>query len=168
MSDAERPGLRPNAKSLAMVSAAENPASAQKLQPQRWFAAFFAFGATMCALTIGLVLSPGTALDCLWRLNPDAHVTFQSFGSWSVVLMVTVGTACFLTAVGLWQGTFRGTRLAFIILSVNIVGDLVNALFRHDYRALIGLPIGAVMIFYLVRSKAQSKSVAVGQNANNS
>jgi uncharacterized membrane protein (DUF2068 family) len=145
-----------------MVSVAENLASAQKLQPHRWFAAFFAFGATICALTIGLLLFPGTGLDSLWRLNPDAHLAFQSIGSWSIVLMVTVGTACLLTAVGLWQGTLWGTRLALIILSVNIAGDLVNALFRHDYRALIGLPIGAVMIFHLVRSEAQSKSVAAG------
>jgi len=131
-------------------------------------AVFFAFGATMCSLTIVLLLFPGTALDSLWRLNPDAHLGFQSIGSWSILLMVTVGTACFLAAIGLWQGALWGTRLALIILSVNILGDLINALFRHDYRALIGLPMGAVMIFYLVRSKTQSKSFALGQKADNS
>jgi hypothetical protein len=153
---------------LAMATAAENFAPTRTLRRHRWFAAFFAFGATMCALTSGLLLFPGTALDSLWRLNPDAHLAFQSIGSWSIVLMVTVGTACFLAAIGLWQGALWGTRLALIILSVNIIGDLVNALFRHDYRALIGLPIGAVMIFYLVRSKTQPKSVALGQKADNS
>jgi hypothetical protein len=151
-----------------MATAAENFAPTQTLRRHRWFAAFFAFGATMSALTSGLLLFPGTALDSLWRLNPDAHLAFQSIGSWSIVLMVTVGTACFLAAIGLWQAALRGTRLALIILSVNMMGDLINALFRHDYRALIGLPIGAVMIFYLVRSKAQSKSVALGQKADNS
>ena len=140
----------------------------EALRHHRWFAAFFAFGATMCALTSGLLLFPGTALDSLWRLNPDAHLAFQSIGSWSIVLMVTVGATCFLAAIGLWQGALWGTRLALIILSVNIMGDLINALFRHDYRTLIGLPIGAVMIFYLVRSKTQSKSVALGQKADNS
>ncbi len=151
-----------------MATAAENFASRQALRRHRWFAAFFAFGATMCALTSGLLLFPGTALDSLWRLNPDAHVAFQSIGSWSIVLMVTVGTACFLAAIGLWQGALWVSRVALIILTVNIMGDLINALFRHDYRALIGLPIGAVMIFYLVRSKTQSKSVALGQKADNS
>jgi len=34
----------------------------------KFFAVFFAFGATMCALTIVLLLFPGTALDFLWRL----------------------------------------------------------------------------------------------------
>lgn len=136
-----------------MVTAGQNFASAQELRRHHWFAAFFTFGATMCALTTGLLLFPGTALDSLWRLNPDAHHAFQSFGSWSIVLMLTVGTGCLFTAIGLWRGTRWGTRLAVIILALNIIGDLINALFRHDYRALIGLPVGAAMIFYLVVSE---------------
>jgi hypothetical protein len=114
-----------------------------------WFAAFFAFGAAMCTLTTGLLLFPGTALDSLWRVNPDAHSGFQMFGNWSVALMATVGIGCAFAAIGLWQGTLLGARLALIILSLNIVGDLFNALARHDYRALIGLPVGGCMIFYL-------------------
>jgi hypothetical protein len=58
----------------------------------RWFAAFFAFGATMCALTVCLLLFPGSALDSLWRLNPDARLAFASLGHWSLVLMLTVGS----------------------------------------------------------------------------
>jgi hypothetical protein len=50
-----------------------------------------------------------------------------------------------------------GTRLALTILSLNIIGDLVNTLLRHDYRALIGLPVGAAMIFFLVRFGDWSK-----------
>jgi hypothetical protein len=120
-------------------------------------AAFFAFGATMCALTIVLLLFPGTPLDSLWSLNPDAHLAFQSLGNWSVALMVTVGVGCAFAAIGLWQGMLWGTRLALVILSLNIIGDLFNALVRHDYRALVGLPVGGAMIFYLAR---QAKSTA--------
>jgi hypothetical protein len=115
------------------------------------FSAFFAFGTAMCTLTTVLLLFPGTALDSLWRFNPDAQLAFQSFGNWSIALMVTVGIACAFAAIGLWQGTLLGVRLALMILSLNIVGDLFNALVRHDYRALIGLPIGGWMIFYLAR-----------------
>jgi hypothetical protein len=64
-------------------------------------AAFFAFGATMCALTIVLLLFPGTPLDSLWSLNPDAHLAFQSLGNWSVALMVTVGVGCAFAAIGI-------------------------------------------------------------------
>ena len=44
-----------------------------------WLAAFFAFGATMCVLTIVLLLFPGTFLDSLWRLNPGAHTAPVEF-----------------------------------------------------------------------------------------
>jgi uncharacterized membrane protein (DUF2068 family) len=116
----------------------------------RWFAAFFAFGATMCALTVGLLLFPGSALDSLWRLNPDARLAFDSLGYWSLVLMLTVGTACLFAAIGLWRATPWGTWLALIILSINMVGDLTNVFVRHDYRGLIGVPVAGAMILFLV------------------
>ena len=125
----------------------------------KWFAAFFAFGATMCTLTLVLLVFPGTALDSLWRLNPDAHLAFQSLGKTAALIMLIVGTGCAFAAIGLWRGVLWGVRLALIILSINIIGDLFNALVRHDYRALIGLPIGGTMIFYLARyRKADSSS----------
>jgi hypothetical protein len=119
----------------------------------KFFAAFFAFGATMCILTIILLLFPGTALDLLWRLNPDAHSAFQSLGKVSVLLMFVVGAGCALAATGMWRGSRWGVRLALAILSVNILGDLFNALMRHDLRTLIGLPIGGAMIAYLICSR---------------
>lgn len=130
----------------------------------KFFAAFFAFGATMCSLTIILLIFPGTALDSAWRLNPDAHLAFQSLGKAAVLLMAGVGTACAFAAIGMWRGTRWGVRLAVGILAVNIRGDLFNAFVRHDLRTLIGLPIGGAMIVYLIRSgnsslRARSRSL---------
>jgi hypothetical protein len=128
------------------------PTLLKQAQRYYWFAAFFAFGATMCLLTVMFLVFPGTKLDSLWSLNPDAHVAFQSLGRWSILLMLAVGTGCALTAIGLWRGTLWGIRLALAILLVNIIGDLVNVVTRHDYRSLVGLPIAGAMIFYLARS----------------
>ena len=125
-----------------------------------WFAAFFAFGTTMCALTVVLLSFPGTPLDSLWRLNPDAHQAFTSIGKIAVALMFAVGTTCAFAAIGLWRGARWGIWLALIILSFNIIGDLFNALVRHDYRALIGLPIGGAMIFYLARYRKADNSLS--------
>jgi hypothetical protein len=94
----------------------------------------------------------GNEAGFVMHLNPEARVAFQSFGSWSILLMLTVGIGCALTAIGLWRGTLWGIRLGLAILVVNILGDLVNVIARHDYRSLIGLPIAGVMIFYLARS----------------
>ena len=124
----------------------------------RWFAAFFAFGATMCALTVSLLLFPGSALDWLWRLNPDALLAFQSLGSWSLVLMGTVGIASLFAAIGLWRAKPWGVWLALIILSINMLGDLTNVFVRHDYRGLIGVPVAGAMIFFLLACGHGSKN----------
>lgn len=140
-----------------MLKVADTAGPVQRSRRHRWLAGFFAFGAMMCALTVVLLLFPGSAFDLLWRLNPEAQIAFRSLGNWSFLLMLIVGTACLFAAVGLWRGTVWGTRVALTILSLNIIGDLVNTLLRHDYRALIGLPVGAAMIFFLVRSGDRSK-----------
>jgi hypothetical protein len=140
-----------------MLKVADIPGSALRSRCHPWFAGFFAFGAMMCALVLTLLLFPGSPLDSVWRLNPEARLAFRSLGNWSFLLMLTVGFACLFAAIGLWRGTVWGTRVALTILSINIIGDIVNALFRHDYRALIGLPVGAAMILFLVRSGDWSK-----------
>src|SRR5262245_9693641 len=104
-----------------MLEPTERIARVQTSGVHRWFAAFFAFGAMMCALTLGLLLFPGGPLDVLWRLNPNARVAFESLGLWSSVVMVIVGTACLAAAIGLWRGAVWGIRLALAILAVNIV-----------------------------------------------
>jgi hypothetical protein len=117
----------------------------------RLLSAFFAFGAIMCTLTIVLLVFPGTSLDSLWRFNPAAHSAFRSIGSAALLLMLVVGIGCGFAAVGLWRKSLWGIWVALTILSFNIIGDLFNALVRHDYRSLIGVPIGGAMIFYLAR-----------------
>ncbi len=107
----------------------------------------------MCLLTIILLSAPGTPLDSFWQLNPDALSGFQWIGTGNAIaLMLLVGVGCASAAVGLWRRTVWGARLAVAILSLNLVGDLTNALVRHDYRALLGLPIGGAMIVYLLRA----------------
>ena len=114
---------------------------------------FFLFGALMCLLTVIALIFPGGLLDPLWRLNPDAHRAFQQMGGWSILLMATVGTACLLSAIGLGRRARWGHHLAIGILGVNLVGDAVGAVLRHDLRTLIGVPIGGAMILYLLSKR---------------
>ena len=122
----------------------------------RLLALFFAFGACMCALTIGLLLFPGGALDSLWQLNPEAHAAFQRMDGLSILLMSAVGVACALAASGLARNARSGRWLGILILVVNLIGDLINAFVRNDFRTLIGVPIAGAIIFYLARA-AKSK-----------
>jgi hypothetical protein len=105
----------------------------------------------MSGLAYILLLFPGSAFDSVWRLNPQAQEGFRRMGPWAVVLMATVCAACALAARGLWILAPWGRRLALGILTVNLIGDLGNALLRGDLRTLIGLPIGGALIAYLLR-----------------
>jgi hypothetical protein len=49
-------------------------------------------------------------------------------------------------------------RLAITILAVNLCADLLNAIVRHDLRTLIGLPVAAALIAYLLtRTRVKSE-----------
>lgn len=98
----------------------------------------------------------------MWRVNPDGHEAFLKMGGYAYLLMIVVGTACAAAAVGLWKRREWGRRLAIGILLINLMGDTAGAVIRHDYRTLIGLPIGGAMIAYLLRvGSFSNKGVSV-------
>ena len=117
---------------------------------------FFAAGALICMLVVLALAFPGGILEPIWRLRPDARIEFREFGNWSIALMA-VGAACGLAAFGLARRAEWGRRLAIGVLTLNLVGDMLNAVFRHDLRTLIGLPVGGLMIWYLF-NRARSSS----------
>ena len=114
---------------------------------------FFAAGAVICSVVMLALAFPGGVLESIWRLRPDARADFQEIGVWSIALMAAVGAACGLAAFGLARRTEWGRRLAVSVLTVNLVADTFNAVFGHDLRTLIGLPIGALMVWYLITRK---------------
>lgn len=98
-----------------------------------------------------MLAMPGGLLDPVWRLRPSAREELTPLGGWGVLLMATVSLACVGAAIGLWTGRRAGYRLATALLVTNLVGDLVNALVRGDPRTVVGVPIAAVLLWYLVR-----------------
>ena len=116
---------------------------------------FFFFGATMCALTVVLLLFPAGPLDFVWRLKPDARFELAALGFFAIPLMTIVGAACGGAAIGLAKYSEWGRRVAIGVLIVNIMGDSSNALLRSDWRMLIGLPIGGLMISYLMSARVR-------------
>ena len=118
---------------------------------------FFAAGALICSAVMLALAFPGSFLESIWRLRPDARLEFQPFGDWSIVLMAAVGAACGLAAFGLARGAEWGRQIAIGVLTVNLVGDTFNAVFRGDLRTLIGLPIGGLMIWYLTKQAPRTR-----------
>ena len=109
----------------------------------------------MCLLTIFSLLFPESFLEPMWRVNPEAHAAFQSLGRLSIPLMLIVGTACASTAIGLAKCARWGWQLAIVVLAINLMGDTINAFARHDFRTLVGLPIGGALILYLTSKRVR-------------
>jgi hypothetical protein len=127
---------------------------------------FFGAGALICFVTMLALVFPGGVLEPIWRLKPAARVEFQELGRWSIALMAVVGVACGLAAVGLAKNAEWGRRLAIGILVVNLIGDSLTAFLRDDPRTLIGLPIGGLMIWYLVKKRRARDECANMRSAN--
>jgi hypothetical protein len=115
----------------------------------RLIAAFFTAGAAVSSMAAVALFWSGGPLDAIWQLNPRAHEGFTQLGRWAVVLMAVVCVACGFAAWGLWRGTTWGRRFAAGILVVNLVGDAGTAVFGGQPGAAIGVPIAAVLVWYL-------------------
>src|SRR5262245_19082406 len=117
---------------------------------------FFAFGAAMALTSFVALLFPGGFLEPMWRLNPRAREAFGSMGGWALLLMAAVGVACAFAAFGLWRGRRWGYILALVILSVNLIGDLTNALLGIEPRAWFGVPVAALILWFLATPRVRT------------
>ena len=124
--------------------------------------AFFSVGAIISGLTLLMLLAPGPWADPIWRLKPSAQGEFRALGVVGLLLMLLVSAACAAAGIGLWYGRRWGYWLAVGVLGANLLGDLVNAVWRHDWKTLIGLPIGGAMLIYMARSQVRSRFRAAG------
>jgi hypothetical protein len=117
---------------------------------------FFAAGALISFTCAVALLFPGSFFEPMWRLNPRARVAFGSLGAWAIVLMITVCVACALASRGLWRGRRWGYRLAVGILVVDLLGDLTNVILGTEPRAAVGVPIVAVILWFLASARVRS------------
>ena len=118
---------------------------------------FFAFGMLISSTSAVSLALPGSRLEPMWRLNPEARQAFGRLGPWAVPLLLTVAATCAGSALGLRRERRWGHRLAVGVLAVNLVGDLLNAVVRGDRRTLVGLPIGGAMLTYLLSRRIRDR-----------
>jgi uncharacterized membrane protein (DUF2068 family) len=76
-------------------------------------------------------------------------------GSWSVPLMSAVFVACLLAAIGLWRGLRWGYWLAVGMLSINLIGNIINVAAGMEPRAIVGVPVVLILLIYLLRNKTR-------------
>jgi uncharacterized membrane protein (DUF2068 family) len=115
----------------------------------------FAIGSCASLISAVSLTFPGSFLEPIWRLNPNARAGFARMGSAAIVLMIAVCIACVFTTIGLWLGRRWGYWLAVVMLVMNLCGDVINVVTGTEPRAIIGIPIAGVILAYLLRKRTR-------------
>jgi len=119
----------------------------------RVIALLFMFGVLASLFAAVTLLFPGTALDAAWSLNPVGHAGLLRLGTGAVLLMLGVAVACATAAYGLFAARPWGRRFAIGALLINLCGDVLSALLRHEPATLVGVPIALALIVYLWKAR---------------
>ena len=119
----------------------------------RLLIAFFVVAALICAASTFTLAFPGTALDILWRVKPEARVGFLQMGAGALLLLGVVGAVMCTAAAGLWRLQPWGWWAAVGAFTANALSDGIHAFVASDHREVIGLPIAASLVWYLCRPR---------------
>jgi hypothetical protein len=112
-------------------------------------ACLFALGTLASGLSAISLLTPGGILEPMWRLNPHARDSFSRMGVWGLLLLGVVCLGCLASAYGFLAGRRWGYRLGLAVLCINLAGDVLNSALGTEPRAVVGVPIVALILWYL-------------------
>lgn len=112
---------------------------------------FLFFGATM-ALLAGITLSwPGTMLDAIWRLNPNAYWQLAPLGKLVGIPFLFLAMTMAVAGIGWFQRRVWGWWLAVGILATQCMGDIVNTFTGHVGEGSFGVTVAGALLYYLSR-----------------
>ena len=115
----------------------------------------FVIGAAASLISLISLSFPASFLEVVWRINPHAREGLARIGGWSVGLMSAVFVACLLAAIGLWRRMRWSYWLVITMLSINLIGSIINVATGTEARAVVGIPIVLVHLVYLLRTKTR-------------
>lgn len=116
---------------------------------------FFVVGC-LISFTAGLSLLVPRFLEPMWRLNTHGHEGLLRIGLWGVALLFGASAFCAVAAIGLWRGARWGHIVAIVLITINLLSDLVNTIFGTEPRAIVGVPIALALLFYLMTKRARN------------
>jgi hypothetical protein len=117
---------------------------------------FLIFGSCMASLAATTLTWPGTPLDLAWKLNPQAQVRLRSLGPFAEILFFALAFTLALAAIGWFRRRRWGWLLATIVISTQVLGDIINAASGNMLQGLVGATIAAALLFYLLRPTIRS------------
>lgn len=110
----------------------------------------------MASLAGTTLLWPGTVLDRMWAYNPRAFKELAPFGRVMGIPFLLIGVALTVAGKGWFKRCLWAWRLTVLIISTQVLGNLVNIFLGHIVEGTIGITIAGALIFYLLRSEVRA------------
>jgi len=120
---------------------------------------FLFFGATMATLAGITLIWPGSALDPMWKLNPEAGEKLRQLGRGIAVPFFGLGLAMVAAGVGWVRRRAWGWGLAVVVVASQVAGDLVSAVRGQLLKGAVGVAIAGALLVYLLQPKVRSAFV---------
>ena len=117
---------------------------------------FFLIGAVINLTASLSLIFPNSFFKPIWRVNPRAQVGLESIGGWAIVLLFAVCASCSAAAIGLWRGARSGHSVAVAMITINLIGDIANTILGTDSRTIVGVPIAAAILWYLLSKRVRN------------
>jgi hypothetical protein len=117
---------------------------------------FLFFGASMASLAAATLLWRGTALDRLWTLNPTAYKQLAPLGRIVGIFFLLLGAALITAGIGWFRRRLWGWRLAVVIISTQVLGDVVNCARGDWLHGGTGLIIAGALLLFLLQSRIRA------------
>ncbi len=110
------------------------------------------FVATAIAAVTGTSLAfPGTLLDRLWDLNPQAYAGFQTLGRVAGALLWLIGSVACSAGLGLLRRKRWAWWLSIALFAITGGGDAFNMVVRRDWmRSGVGVCISGGFLLALI------------------
>ncbi len=109
--------------------------------------------ASLAAITL---LWPDTVLDRVWTLNPAAYKRLLPLGRTVGVLFLLLGVALATAGIGWFRRRAWGWRLAVIIITIQILGDLLNCARGDWLRGGTGVIIAGALLLFLLSARIRA------------
>src|ERR1022692_4880027 len=117
---------------------------------------FLFFGAVMASLAATTLLWRGTALDRVWALNPTAYKQLAPLGGMVGIFFLVLAAALITAGIGWFRRRLWGWRLAVVIISTQVLGDVVNCVRGDWLRGGTGVIIAGALLLFLLQPRIRA------------
>lgn len=117
------------------------------------FGIFLFCAAVPAGLSSFTFLRPGTRLDRIWTLNPDAYEQLMPFRNIVGTVFLVLAVALFVAGVGWFLRKRWGWELAVTIVALQVGGDAMSCMRGNWLSGGFGLIIAGWLLLVLLRPK---------------